>query len=112
MNIERKKWFKAGVAVLTFATAFGLFHLAGQWPFGGRSLWSVVIFLFCLVGLQRLYDGIIGACFISSHAFRGASEAGVSPMPLTTAVEQRRHKEMKIDNAETLIRRFGRVINR
>jgi len=60
LNIERKKWFKAGVGALTFASAYGLFYLAGQWPFGGRSLWSVVIFFFCLVGLQRLYDGIVG----------------------------------------------------
>jgi hypothetical protein len=60
MNIERSKWFKAGMGALTFLTAFGLFYLAGQWPFGGRSVWSVIIFFFCLVGLQRLYDGIFG----------------------------------------------------
>jgi hypothetical protein len=60
MNIERKKLFKARLGALTFATAFGLFYLAGQWPSGGRSLWSVIIFFFCSVGLQRLYDGIFG----------------------------------------------------
>ena len=64
MNIERKWWFKAGVGALTFATAFGLFYLAGQWLFGGRSVCSVVIFFFCLVGLQRLYDGVFGVVAI------------------------------------------------
>jgi hypothetical protein len=64
MKIERKKWFKAGLGALTLATTFGLFYLAGQWPCSGRSLWSVVIFFFCLVGMRRLYEGIFGVVAI------------------------------------------------
>jgi hypothetical protein len=77
MNIEKRKWFKAGVGALTFATAFGLFYLEGQWPFGGRSVWSVIIFFFCLVGLQRLYDGIFGvvAILIAPAATRPKQES-------------------------------------
>ena len=60
MNIERTWWFKTGVSALTFATGYGLFYVAGMVPFAGRSLWSALIFLFCLLGLQRLYAGVFG----------------------------------------------------
>jgi hypothetical protein len=60
MNSKRKKWIKAGFAALTFATAYGLFYVADMWPSAGRSVWSVVIFFLCLIGLQRLFAGIFG----------------------------------------------------
>jgi hypothetical protein len=73
MNIELTWWFKAGVSALTFATAFGLFYLAGQWPFGGRSVWSVVIFFFCLVAAAVCRNSRDRGN--SSRAGRAASEA-------------------------------------
>jgi hypothetical protein len=64
MNIERTWWFRVGVPILTLASAFGLFYYAGSWPFGPRSIAGVLVFFFCLLGLQRLYEGLFGVAAI------------------------------------------------
>lgn len=64
MNVERTWWFTGSVGALTVLSAIGLFYYAGAWPFGPRSIPSLLVFFFCLVGLQRAYAGLFGVVSI------------------------------------------------
>jgi hypothetical protein len=64
VNIERTWWFKSGVGAFTLISAIALFYFQGQWPIGPRSFSGCLIFLFCLLGLGRMYAGLFGVVAI------------------------------------------------
>ena len=75
MNVERKWWFKGGVGALSLISAIGLFYYWGQWPTGLRSISGWLIFLFCLLGLERAFAGLFGvAAIILTSASPGAGQ--------------------------------------
>jgi hypothetical protein len=50
-------WFRGSVGVLTLLSGIGLFAAAGL---GIHSVVSALIAFLCLMGLERLYSGLLG----------------------------------------------------
>ena len=63
-DIERTGWFKGIVLVLAFLTTFGFCYFADLWPHGHRSISAFTIVFFAVLGLQRLFAGILGVLAI------------------------------------------------
>jgi uncharacterized membrane protein HdeD (DUF308 family) len=55
--IEQKWWFRATVGVLTLLSGIALFAAAGL---GIHTLLSALIAFLCLMGLERLFSGLLG----------------------------------------------------
>jgi hypothetical protein len=54
--IEQTWWFRGIVAVLTLLTGIGLFAAAGL---GIHTVVSALIAFLCLLGLERLFSGLM-----------------------------------------------------
>jgi hypothetical protein len=55
--IEQKWWFRGTVGVLTLLSGIALFAAAGL---GIHTLLSALIAFLCLMGLERLFSGLLG----------------------------------------------------
>jgi len=55
--IEQKWWFRGTVGVLTLLGGIALFAAAGL---GIHTLLSALIAFLCLMGLERLFSGLLG----------------------------------------------------
>ena len=55
--IEQKWWFRGTVGVLTLLSGIGLFAAAGL---GIHTVVSALIAFLCLMGLERLFSGLLG----------------------------------------------------
>jgi len=55
--IEQKWWFRGTVGVLTLLSGIGLFAAAGL---GIHTFVSALIAFLCLMGLERLFSGLLG----------------------------------------------------
>jgi len=55
--IEQKWWFRGTVGVLTLPSGIGLFAAAGL---GIHTFVSALIAFLCLMGLERLFSGLLG----------------------------------------------------
>jgi hypothetical protein len=55
--IEHAWWFRGTVGVLTLLSGIGLFAAAGL---GIHTLVSALIAFLCLMGLERLFSGLLG----------------------------------------------------
>ena len=55
--IEQKWWFRGTVGVLTLLSGIGLFAAAGL---GIHTIVSALIAFLCLMGLERLFSGLLG----------------------------------------------------
>jgi hypothetical protein len=64
--IEQTWWFRGSVGVLTLLTGIGLFAAAGL---GIHTVVSALIAFLCLMGLERLFSGLLGmiALFVRSR---------------------------------------------
>jgi uncharacterized membrane protein len=59
MDMERTWWFQLIVIALALVTTLMLFRFDGHWPYGSRSMAGGVIFVLCMLALQRLYAGLL-----------------------------------------------------
>jgi hypothetical protein len=59
-RFEQKRWFKRTVSALAILSGLGLGKLAAIWPFGTNSVAAFFVLLFCLIGLNRFYTGLLG----------------------------------------------------
>jgi hypothetical protein len=66
-NVERTWWFRSGVGALTLLSAIVLFEFAG---FGIHSVFTALIAFLCLLGLERLYSGLLGLLLLLVRARR------------------------------------------
>jgi hypothetical protein len=60
MLVERSRWFRVVVTSLALVSVWFLSAMAGVWPHGPRNIAAVVVVFFCLLGLDRLYAGLLG----------------------------------------------------
>jgi hypothetical protein len=60
-RLEQKAWFRGGVAALTLLSGIGLFAVAGL---AIHSVVSALIAFLCLLGLERLYSGLLGMAIV------------------------------------------------
>jgi len=56
-SVEQKWWFRGTVGVLTLLSGIGLFAAAGL---GIHTFVSALIAFLCLMGLERLFSGLLG----------------------------------------------------
>jgi uncharacterized membrane protein YczE len=61
----QSRWFRIGVGVLTLISGIVLFTASGL---GIHSFTSVVIAFLCLLGLERLYSGLLGIAMVLLQA--------------------------------------------
>jgi len=66
-NVERSWWFRGGVGALTLLSGIVLFELAG---FGIHSVFTALIAFLCLLGLERLYSGLLALMLVLVRARR------------------------------------------
>jgi hypothetical protein len=59
--IEKQRWFRGTVGILTLLCGIGLFAAAGL---GIHNLVSALIAFLCLMGLERLFSGLLGIIVI------------------------------------------------
>jgi hypothetical protein len=55
--VEQKWWFRGTVGTLTLLSGIGLFAAAGL---GIQTFVSALIAFLCLMGLERLFSGLLG----------------------------------------------------
>ena len=55
--VEQTLWFRGTVGVLTLLSGIGLFAAAGL---GIHNVVSALIAFLCLMGLERLFSGLLG----------------------------------------------------
>jgi hypothetical protein len=55
--IEQTWWFRATVGILTLLSGIALFAVAGL---GIHTFVSALIAFLCLMGLERLFSGVLG----------------------------------------------------
>jgi hypothetical protein len=55
--VEQTWWFRGTVGVLTLLSGIGLFAAAGL---GIHTVVSALIAFLCLMGLERLFSGLLG----------------------------------------------------
>jgi hypothetical protein len=60
MNVEDTRWFKVVVLMIAFGTVWWLSARVGVWPNGPQSIPSTFLFLFCLLGAERLFGMFLG----------------------------------------------------
>jgi hypothetical protein len=65
--IEQTWWFRGIVGVLTLLTGIGLFAAAGL---GIHSVVSALIAFLCLMGLERLFSGLLGLLLLWTRSRR------------------------------------------
>jgi hypothetical protein len=65
--VEQSRWFRGTVGVLTLLGGIGLFAAAGL---GIHTVVSVLIAFLCLLGLERLFSGLLGIIVIFVRARR------------------------------------------
>ena len=65
MNVENTRWFRLVVLMIAFGTAWWLSALVGVWPTGPQSISSALLFLFCLLGVERLCGTLLGIAAIA-----------------------------------------------
>jgi uncharacterized membrane protein HdeD (DUF308 family) len=77
MNTIRgqSRWFRFCVGVLTLISGIALFSVSGL---GIHSLASVVIAFLCLLGLERLYSGLLGLAMVLLQARRAKANRDAS----------------------------------
>jgi hypothetical protein len=63
-SFDRAWWFKTGSALLSLGTVYALFYFAGFWATTGHSAVSWIIFVFTLLGVERLYNGVVSILLI------------------------------------------------
>jgi hypothetical protein len=72
---QGQSWFYRGaVGVLTLISGIALFTLSGL---GIHSLASALLAFLCLLGLERLYSGLLGILlvFLQARAAKGSRDA-------------------------------------
>jgi hypothetical protein len=69
MNSKQSQswWFRGSVGVLTLLSGIALFTVSGL---GIHSLASVLVAFLCLLGLERLYSGLLGLVIVLLQARR------------------------------------------
>ncbi len=65
MNVEDTRWFRLVVLLIALGTVWWLSALVGVWPNGPQSISSALLFLFCLLGAERLYGTFLGIAAIA-----------------------------------------------
>jgi hypothetical protein len=73
MNVERTRWFRLVVGVVSLGTVWWLTALVGVWPNGPPSISAAILLLFCLVGAERLYGIFLGIAAIALWRGRDSS---------------------------------------
>jgi uncharacterized membrane protein YczE len=63
----QSRWFRGSVGVLTLASGIALFTVSGL---GIHSVASVLVAFLCLLGLERLYSGLLGIVIVLLQARR------------------------------------------
>jgi hypothetical protein len=63
-SFDRAWWFKTGSALLSVGTVIALFYASGFWSTANHPFTSWIIFCFALLGVERLYNGIVGILLI------------------------------------------------
>jgi hypothetical protein len=58
-SFDRAWWFKTGSALLSLGTVCALFYFSGFWATSSHSAASWIIFVFTLLGVERLYNSIV-----------------------------------------------------
>jgi hypothetical protein len=59
-SFDRAWWLKTGAALLSLGTAYALFYCSGFWASSGHPVASWIIFFFTLLGVERLYNSVVG----------------------------------------------------
>jgi hypothetical protein len=65
--VGQSRWFRGSVGVLTLLSGIALFSAAGL---GIHSVVSALIAFLCLMGLERLYSGVLGLIIVWVRARR------------------------------------------
>lgn len=65
MHVEDTHWFKLSVGAISLGAVWWLSALVGMWPHGPQSVPSMLMFLFCLAGVQRFFDTVLGVAVIA-----------------------------------------------
>jgi hypothetical protein len=68
-------WFRGGVGMLTLVSGIALFTVSGL---GIHSLASVLVAFLCLLGLERLYSGLLGIVIVLLQARRAKANRDAS----------------------------------
>jgi hypothetical protein len=68
-------WIRGSVGVLTLLSGIGLFAASGL---GIHSLASVLVAFLCLLGLERLYSGLLAIAIVLLQARRGKADRDAS----------------------------------
>jgi hypothetical protein len=68
MAVERRQWFRFSMSALAILSATGLFQVAGMLPRVFDSVAALAIFLFCVFGLEGVYEIIfaLGAIMVDA----------------------------------------------
>jgi hypothetical protein len=77
MNSKQSQswWFRGSVGVLTLVSGIALFTVSGL---GIHSLASVLVAFLCLLGLERLYSGLLGIVIVLLQARRAKANRDAS----------------------------------
>jgi uncharacterized membrane protein len=59
MDMEKTWWFRSIVIALALVTTLVLFRFDGHWPYGSHGMAGGIIFVLCMLALQRLYAGVL-----------------------------------------------------
>jgi hypothetical protein len=57
-SFDRAWWFKTGSALLSLGTVVALFYFSGFWS-SNHPVTAWIIFFFTLLGVERLYNGVV-----------------------------------------------------
>jgi hypothetical protein len=68
-------WFRSSVGVLTLVSGIALFAVSGL---GIHSIASVLVAFLCLLGLERLYSGLLGLVVVLLQARRAKANRDAS----------------------------------
>jgi uncharacterized membrane protein YczE len=71
----QSRWFRASVGVLTLVSGIALFTVSGL---GIHSIASVLVAFLCLLGLERLYSGLLGIVIVLLQARRAKANRDAS----------------------------------
>ena len=68
-------WFRSSVGVLTLVSGIALFTVSGL---GIHSIASVLVAFLCLLGLERLFSGLLGIVIVLLQARRAKANRDAS----------------------------------
>jgi len=68
-------WFRGSVGVLTLVSGIALFTVSGL---GIHSIASVLVAFLCLLGLERLFSGLLGIAIVLLQARRAKANRDAS----------------------------------